>query len=115
MLEHLITNYLPIIIHILEIMGIIIITIGSIKAFYFYILSFFKKNNYQIKYEFANAMAMGLEFKLAAEILKTVLIREIGEILILASIILLRALLAFIIHMEIKADNSSHNTFESHK
>ena len=49
-------------------------------------------------------MAMSLEFKLAAEILKTVLVRTLDEIIILGAIILLRALMTLIIHWEIKQD-----------
>lgn len=107
-LEHLINSFLPTVIHTLEIMGIIIITIASIKAFYNYMRSLFTAENYSVKYELGNALATGLEFKLGAEILKTVLIRNIEEIWILAAIILLRALLAFIIHMEIKAEKHTN-------
>ena len=39
---------------------------------------------------------------MGAEILKTVLIRDMNEILILGSIIVLRALLSFLIHYEMK-------------
>ena len=38
---------------------------------------------------------------MAAEILKTVLIREMSELLILGAVILLRALLSVLIHFEI--------------
>lgn len=107
MLEHLISIILPTIIHILEFMGIIVISLSGAKAFYQYLLGFFTKQNYRVKYEFANSLAMALEFKLAAEILKTVLIRNLDEIIILASIIILRALLSLIIHAEIKADHHS--------
>ena len=52
----------------------------------------------------ARGLAMGLEFKMGAEILKTVLVRSLNEILILGSIILLRAMLSLMIHYEIKAE-----------
>ena len=110
MLEHLINNTLPTVIHILEFMGIIVISLSGAKAFYQYLLGFFTKQNYRVKYEFANSLAMALEFKLAAEILKTVLIRNLDEIIILASIIVLRALLSLIIHVEIKADHNSDSS-----
>lgn len=106
MLEHIITNYLPILIHLLEIMGIIAITIGAFKAFYHYIKGLIIKDHYSVKYQFANAMAMGLEFKLAAEILKTVLVRSLSEIAILGSIILLRVIMTLLIHWEIKQDEA---------
>ncbi|MGL6175359.1 MAG: DUF1622 domain-containing protein [Cellulosilyticaceae bacterium] len=109
MLEHLIVEYLPIIIHILEFMGIIIITIGAFQAFYQYLLGFFNKTPSSFKYHFANSMATGLEFKLAAEILKTVLVRSLNEIVILGSIIILRMLITLVIHWEIKEEHELNN------
>ena len=42
--------------------------------------------------------------KMAAEILKTVLITSLNELVVLGAIILLRALLSFMIHVEMKND-----------
>ena len=68
----------------------------------------------------AKGMAMGLEFKLGSEILRTVLVRELSEIMIVGAIILLRAALTFLIHWEIKneeaeteANMSVHHESES--
>ena len=41
---------------------------------------------------------------MGAEILKTVIVRSLDEMYILAAIILLRTILAFVIHWEIKAE-----------
>ncbi|MBR6739231.1 MAG: DUF1622 domain-containing protein, partial [Oscillospiraceae bacterium] len=49
-------------------------------------------------------LASGLEFKMAAEILKTVLVRSLDELVILGAVILLRALLSVLIHVEMKAE-----------
>lgn len=105
MLEELIIRYLPLPIHLLELMGITVITIGAFKAFYQYVKSLLLKEHYPVKYQFAEAMAMALEFKLAAEILKTVLVRSLQEIAILGAIVLLRILITLIIYWEIKQDN----------
>ena len=51
-------------------------------------------------------LAMGLEFKLGSEILRTVVVREWKEIAIVAGIIALRAALTFLIHWEIKQEES---------
>ncbi len=110
MLEELIVHYLPIPIHILELMGIIVITIGAFKAFYQYIKTLLSQDHYPVKYQFANAMAMALEFKLAAEILKTVLVRSLQEIAILGAIVLLRILITLIIYWEIKQDNAENHS-----
>ncbi|MGL4344436.1 MAG: DUF1622 domain-containing protein [Cellulosilyticaceae bacterium] len=104
MLEHMIAEFLPVIIHLLEVMGIIILTIGAFKAFFHYLRSLIAEDNYAIKHEFASSLAMALEFKLAAEILKTVLVRNLNEIFILGAIVLLRALITLIIHWEMKQD-----------
>ncbi len=50
----------------------------------------------------AKGLAMGLEFKLGSEILRTVIVREMQEIFIVAGIIALRAILNILIHWEIK-------------
>lgn len=102
MLEELLNKYLPTLITILEIMGIIVIIIGALKAFYHYLYSLFKKTDYPVKYLFANALATGLEFKLGAEILKTVLIKSIDELWIIAAVSILRGFLALIIYCEMK-------------
>lgn len=109
MLEHFIERMLPEIVSVLEIIGILVIVIGSCKAFYHYIRVLFTHEHYPIRIELANALALGLEFKMGAEILKTVLVRSFSEIYILGAIILLRALLSLMIHFEIKAEKE-HGT-----
>lgn len=105
MLEHLIETYLPNIIHFLEIIGIIIITVGSIRSFIYFLIQFFNpKKVYNLRTELGAALALGLEYKMGAEILKTVLIRDISEIWVLGAIILLRALLSLLLHFEMKAE-----------
>ena len=60
------------------------------------------KHNPHICLNLANGMALGLEFKLGSEILRTVIIRDFSEIATVAAIIALRAALTFLIHWEIK-------------
>ena len=59
---------------------------------------------YNIKISLGNSLALGLEFKMGAEIIKTVIVRSLDELLILAFIIILRAILAVLIHWEIKTE-----------
>lgn len=116
--HHLLVTITPEIIAFIELIGILIITIGSLKAFYKYIIAMFTGRYYPIKIELGNALALGLEFKMGAEILKTLLIRDMQEIYILGAVILLRAFLALLIHYEVKAelqhgdhDAASHNNY----
>lgn len=101
-MEHFINIIIPFLVHILELMGIIVITVGSFKAFYYICMQALFKRNYEIKHQFATALATGLEFKLAAEILKTVLIRSLDELVILGAVFLLRVLMTIVIDWEIK-------------
>ncbi len=97
-----IETVLPYIISVLEILGIFVVTWSAIKAFWEYIQNTFMKKNLDLQANLAKGLATGLEFKMAAEILKTVLVREMGELYILGAVILLRALLSVLIHFEMK-------------
>ena len=92
---------------LLEVIGITIIIVGAIRVIVLMYLNNKNKNiptakHYNIKINLANALALGLEFKMGAEIIKTVIVREVSELLILGAIIVLRAVLALLIHWEIK-------------
>lgn len=115
MLEELINKFVPPLVNILELMGVIIVVIGAVTAFYRYMKSVFTKTKYSIKYTFANNLAMGLEFKLAGEILKTVLIRSIDELWIIAAVSLLRGFLAVLIYWEMKNEKSEESSYDSTK
>ncbi len=88
-----------------EFVGVFIIIIACLHG----IVDYIRKNS-DIRLNLAKGLAMGLEFKLGSEILRTVAVREFREILIVASIIALRALLTFLIHWEIK--NEEHDKEE---
>ena len=98
-MEELFDRYLPILIHIFELMGIFILLIGTFTAFYQY------NKNFNIKYEFSDAMVTTLDFKLAAEILKTVIIKDLNELIILASVFIIRIIMTFALEKEMKNDN----------
>ncbi|NLY72606.1 MAG: DUF1622 domain-containing protein [Tissierellia bacterium] len=106
-MEHLIHTFVPIIANLLEIMGVFIVLFSSTKAFYKYARKLFQFTDENIKIEFSRALAVALEFKLGAEILKTLVIQTLDELIILGSIVLLRAALTFIIHWEIVSDSKS--------
>ncbi len=60
--------------------------------------------------QLAKGMALGLEFKLGSEILRTVIVREFREIWLVGAIILLRASLTLLIHWEIKNEECKWET-----
>lgn len=107
--EHLVETILPPIITIIELMGIFVVTWSALSAFGEYLLNTFLHKHFDLQFELANGLATGLEFKMAAEILKTVVVHDLRELLILGAVIILRALLSFLIHFELK-NSQSHGT-----
>ena len=104
MLEKLIQLVLPPNIAATDKIAIFYLTDAVLTAFCHYLVTLLgiRGKRYAVKFELANGMATGLEFKMAAEILKTVQVRSFQELLVLGAIILLRALLSFMIHAEMK-------------
>ncbi len=101
---------LPYIISILEIMGIIIVIWSACKAFWQYIHNTFFKKSYDLQFLFATGLATALEFKMAAEILKTVLVRDIKELIMLGAVIILRALVTILLRFEIRGAKPKKNS-----
>ena len=101
-LKSFIELVLPYVISLLEIMGIAVVAWSGIKAFWEYLKDMFSHKKINFMFDFSQGLAAGLEFKMAAEILKTVLIREMSELLVLGAVILLRAILSVLIHFEMK-------------
>ena len=102
MLEHIVTIILEILIPVCELMGITVVAVSALSAFWRYVRSLVTKDMGDIKFRLASGLALSLEFKMAAEILKTVQVRDFGELTVLAIVIALRALLSFLIHFEMK-------------
>ena len=99
-------------IHSLELVGILIIIVGSAKTFYLTIKRIRKKQPVSIVIELGKSLSLALEFKMGAEIINTVIIRDLNELAILAVVIVIRALMALLIHWEIvmeKKKNEAHN------
>ena len=86
----------------LELIGIFIIIVGSFRALIQLLIRLRTKQPINVMIELGRALALGLEFKMGAEIVHTVIVREIRELLILGLVIALRAVLAILIHWEIR-------------
>ena len=101
-IEHIIKTCLPYVISAIEVMGIFVVSWTAIKNFWRYIQNSFMKKNFELQTNIARGLATGLEFKMGAEILKTVLVKDMSELYILGAVILLRGLLSVLIHLELK-------------
>lgn len=98
-LEFVLENIASIAIILFEFIGVSIIIWSGITGF----LKWLKHAGDTGVY-LARGLAMGLEFKMGSEILRTVIVREWQEIGIVAGIIALRAALTFLLHWEIKEE-----------
>lgn len=101
-MERLIGWILPHAISFLELSGILIVLQSGAFAIYEYVLSVFFHRRVNFQTHFGRGLVAALEFKMAAEILKTVLVRELSELLVLGAVILLRAVLSLLIHYEMR-------------
>ena len=87
---------------LIELIGTIILIYAVVSA----IVGLFKHQKH-VRLKLAEGIALALEFKIGGELLRTVIVRNWEELLILGAIILLRAALTFLIQWEIKIERKS--------
>jgi uncharacterized membrane protein len=68
-----------------------------------------------IRLDLAEGIALALEFKLGGEVLRTVIVREWTELLILGAIIALRGALTLLIHWEISVEEKREKELANHQ
>ena len=102
-LNLILNNFIDIAILFFEFIGAIIIVLAGLKG----VIGYIKKDPL-MRLNLAKGLAFGLEFKLGSEILRTVVVREFSEMLVVGGIIALRAALTFLIRWEIKTEEA-HN------
>ena len=108
-LTTLLDSCVGIAIHCFELVGVAIIIAAGVKGLFNYI-----RKDPSVRLQLAQGMALGLEFKLGSEILRTVVVRELSEVALVAAIIAVRAALTFLIHWEIQIEEKT-KTAEEHK
>ena len=92
----------------LELIGILIILIGAYKSIIRLFLNLrHTPHKTNIIIDLGKALALALEFKMGAEIVKTVIVRDLKELGILAIVIVIRAALAVLIHWEMKNERKA--------
>lgn len=101
-LEMLLTNVVGICTILLELFGVAILVSTAVKCFWYWI-----KHDSRCRLVLAQGTALSLGFKMGSEVLRTVVVREWGELGILGVIILLRSILTFLIHWEIKHEEKA--------
>lgn len=100
-LHEILVSVVNLAIVVFEFMGVAVIIVAGITGIICYV-----RRDPLTRLKLAKGMAMGLEFKLGSEILRTVVLRDLSEIAIVGAIIVLRAALTFLIHWEIKTEEA---------
>lgn len=107
-LETYMYNIVEVCTSLLEFFGIVVLVTSAVRAF----VRWARRDRKNIRLDLAQGIALALEFKMGGEVLRTVVVREWSELGILGAIIVLRAMLTFLIHWEIKNEkrDMSENT-----
>ena len=101
-MEQFLSHLVEVSIIVLDLFGIIVLLFTALKSFYKWF-----RHYTQLRLELAYGIALALEFKMGSEVLRTVVVNEWEELGILGAIILLRGVLTFLIHWEIRENNNS--------
>jgi len=101
LLETLFNEFVQLGIMLLEFVGVVILFVTAIRC-----VAGLLRRNEHVRLNLAQGIALALEFKLGGEVLRTVIVREWNEMLILGAIIALRGALTFLIHWEIKNEEA---------
>ena len=101
-IESLLTYFVQICTILLELFGVMVLVTTAIKCF----IKWIKKDS-TLRLELAQGIALSLEFKMGSEVLRTVVVRDWAELGILGAVIVLRGLLTFLIHWEIKHEEEA--------
>ncbi len=104
--EHILHNLAEISALTLEFIGVLIIVVGSAKSLLSLVVRLIRHRTINIVVELGKTLALALEFKMGAEIIKTVIVHDLTELAVLGIVILIRALLAFLIHWEMKMEKN---------
>jgi len=94
---------------LLECAGVAVLLVTAVKS----IIGCIKRKPH-IRLYLAQGISLALEFKLGGEVLRTVLVREMSELLTLGLVILLRGALTLIIHWEIKTEEARMDEAAGH-
>lgn len=103
-LEKVIEVALEIVVPVLELAGLFIVAEAAVASFIRYIYALVARKKIHVKGRLAAGLLLGLEFMMTAEILKTLVVRELNDILILGGVVILRGILAFELKQEEKEE-----------
>jgi uncharacterized membrane protein len=94
--------FVRIVILLLEVFGVLILLGSALRA----VFNVLRKDEHT-RLRLAEGISLALEFKLGSEVLRSVLVRSLDELIVLGCIVLLRAALTFLLFWEIKKEKEA--------
>ena len=102
-------------VRICECIAAIVILISVGTAFFYYIRNLFTPAERDVKIDLMSGMSLGIEFAMAAEILKTLEKHDVETLMLLGGVILIRVILALMISYELKKTDHEEKIKEAKK
>ena len=104
-MSNALTTFISFAVPIVEACGTLIISLEVARTLVQYLIAFFGRRPMQmlgLRWRLGQSMVMGLEFQVAADILKTALAPTWNDILLLAALIALRTVLNYLLERELQ-------------
>ena len=103
MFEEIFHSVIMVLIDIFECFGALVLALSVFKAFYHWVRKQLGRDaDYHVGLTLLKGMSTALQFKMAAEILKTSIVGDMNELLVLGAVVALRAVMSLLIHFEMK-------------
>ena len=101
-LEHHFTIFVEYLVLLVEFIGVIVLMGAVIKG----VIDILRKNEHA-RLNLVEGIALSVGFKIGGELLRTVIVRDWDEIILLGAVILLRAAMTFLIQWEIRLEKKN--------
>lgn len=101
-LEVMLELAVPFIAAVAEIIGLLIIVLSLARATYHYFSAMLFHDDHDFHHEMSSGLTTALEFLMAAEVAKTVLLPTLSSVILLAATFGLRALMSLLLHAEMR-------------
>jgi uncharacterized membrane protein len=101
-LEHHFTILVEYLVLLVEFIGVIVLMGAVIKG----VIDILRKNEHA-RLNLVEGIALSVGFKIGGELLRTVIVRDWDEIILLGAVILLRAAMTFLIQWEIRLEKKN--------
>ena len=104
-MEKFFTSVIEFLIPLVEMSSVVVIVLEVARTTGQYVLKFFKRTPIEVshlRYRLGRSLVMGLEFQVAADILRTALAPEWNDVLLLVVMIAIRSILNLLLEHELR-------------